>query len=116
MSTSSIPDIAPLHDFLQTQEPATLESIHRLRATTVRGAGNDYLHGLSMPAQLEHYVNQAVFDFSMRISQVERSLKSEERTEATPPEIVSQMGEMLRGLKFCSDIGNFAISQLAQPN
>jgi hypothetical protein len=113
MSTHSMPDIAPLPDFLQAKGPITLTSIRKSRKATSRGEGAQPVHYESTAFELEVYLNQAVFDFSMRISQIERHLKSEERSEATPPEIVSQLGEMLRELKFCSDIGNFAISQLA---
>jgi len=116
MSTSPIPNIAPLPDFLQTQEPVTLRTIRKSREATSRGKSGESIHYESPAAELEVYLNLAVFDFSMRINEVERYLKNETRSEATPPEIVSQLGEMLRELKFCADIGNFAISQLASRN
>jgi len=116
MSTFQMPELDPLPDFLQTEEPVTLNSIRNFRETTVRGKGDPELRCISTALELEIYLNQAKFDLSMRISRIKRYLKNEGRSEITPPDLMSELGEMLRELKFCSDIGTFAISQMAPRN
>ena len=116
MSTNPTHHLPPLPDFLQSQEPATLASIRRLRTTTMRGKDREPLQVATLSAELEIYLNQTVFDLSMRIDEIERYFENEGRVEKAPHEIANHLAEMLRELKFCSDIGNFAISQLAQRN
>jgi hypothetical protein len=116
MSTAPTPKVPPLPDFLRSQEPVTLISIRKFRTTTMRGKDREPIQIAPLAAELEVYLNQTVFDLSMRIDEIERYFENEARVEKAPPEIASQLAEMLRELKFCSDIGNFAISQLAQRN
>jgi hypothetical protein len=65
---------------------------------------------------LEFYLNQTVFDLSGRIDEVERFFKNKTRVEAAPPEIMKHLAEMLRELKLCADIGNFALGQISPRN
>jgi O-succinylbenzoate synthase len=116
MSTQPIPDIAPLPDYLQTHGPATLNSIREARKATVRGKSAWLAQYENTAVELQSYLYFAAFDISCRIGEVERYLKSKERAETTPPEILEQIAEALRELKLCSDIGNFAIGQQLRPN
>jgi hypothetical protein len=114
MSTQPIPDIAPLPDYLQAAEPTTLNSIRKARKATERGKIAQPIHYENTAAELQAYLNFATYDISLRIGNAERYLKA--HAETVPPEILKQLAEVLRELKLCSDIGNFAINQLTRPN
>ena len=116
MSTQPIPDIAPLHDYLQAAEPTTLNSIRKARKATARGKTAPLVHYENTAVELQAYLYFAAYDISLWIGAVQRYLKSKERAETTPPEILEHLAEALRELKLCSDIGNFAISQQLKPN
>ena len=116
MSTVPLLDVAPLPDYLQTEGPVTLNSIREARKATARGKSAPVAHHQSTAVELQSYLNFASFDISCRIGDVERHLKSKERAETTPPEILEQLAEALRELKLCSDIGNFALGQQIKPN
>jgi hypothetical protein len=116
MSTVPTPEITPLPDSLQTQEPVTLSSIRKFRETTMRGKDRKPLRSAHVSVELEVYLNQTTFDLSLRVDEVERYLKNEARAETAPPEIVNQLAEILKEIRFCSDIGNFAIGQLVPRN
>jgi hypothetical protein len=47
---------------------------------------------------------------------VERYLKDQGRVENAPPEIMSELEESLRELKFLADIAHFAISKMNLSN
>ena len=116
MSTVPLPHDPQLPDFLQSQEPPTLESILKLRATTRRGPANSYIQGLSVPEQLEHCLNTAVYDISLWMSAVERHIKEVAVSELPSQEITDHLEAINRELKLCQDIGNFAIGQLVAKN
>lgn len=116
MSTLPIQDIAPLPGFLQGKGPVTLNKIREARKATARGKSAQPIHYENDAVELQVYFNQAVFDLSLRIDEVERYLKNKARVENAPPEILKQLTEALRELKLCSDIGNFAFSRLTPRN
>lgn len=116
MSTLLIQDIAPLPDFLQAKGPVTLNSIRKSRKATARGKSVQPIHYENDAVEVQVYFNQAIFDLSLRIDEVERYLKNKARAESAPPEILKQLTETLRELKLCADIGNFAIGRLTPRN
>lgn len=116
MSMLPLLNLEPLPDYLQTEEPVTINSIRKARKATARGKSAAVANHESNTVELQSYLNFAAFDISCRIGDVERYLKSKERAETTPPDIREQLAEALRELKLCSDIGNFAIGQQFKPN
>ena len=116
MSTLPLQDIAPLPDFLEVKGPVTLNSIRKSRKATARGKTVQPIHYENDAVEVQVYFNQAIFDLSLRIDEVERYLKNKDRSETAQPEVLKQLAETLRELKLCSDIGNFAIGRLTPRN
>ena len=114
MSTFPIFSGPPASGLPQTQESISLSSIRKFRETTIRGSRPRQF--ADDATELEFYLNQTMFDLSVRVGEINRYLKNEARVETAPPEVINQLSEILKELRFCSDIGNFAISQLLPLN
>jgi hypothetical protein len=111
----------PLPGYLQTEGPVTLASIRKARKATWRGKHGTPAHiewheSRGTTGELEIYLNYGTFDLSSRIGRVERYLKDQGRVENAPPEIMSELEESLRELKFLADIAHFAISKMNLSN
>lgn len=98
------------------REQITLNTIRRSMRATARGKDRRSISHGPISTELEVYLNLAMFDLSLRLDKVERYLKDQSRAEAAPSEILSQFAEMLKEMRLCSEIGNFAVSQLAPRN
>ena len=94
----------------------TLNSIRRSMKATARGKDRKSIPRGPTSTELEIYLNLAMFDLSLRLDIIERYLKEQSRPEAVPSEILGQFTEMLKEMRLCSKIGNFAIGQLPQRN
>jgi len=116
MSTLPLPDAEPLPDYLQTEGPVTLNSIRKARKATARGKSAPITHYETTAAELRAYFCFAVSDISLWIGDVQRYLKSKERAETAPPEVLEELAEALRELKLCADIGYFAMDHQLKPN
>lgn len=116
MSTLPLPDVEPLPDYLQTKGPVTLNSIRTARKATVRGKSASIAHYDNTADELQAYLNFAVSDISLWIGDAKHYLKSKERAETAPPEVLEELDESLRELKLCADIGNFVIDHQLKPN
>lgn len=100
------------HASTEMREELSLDSIRRSVETTSRGRDRKPLQREQLSTELELYLNQIMFDLSLRLDAVERYLKDESRLGAAPADILGQIPEMLKELRLCSDISNFAISKL----
>jgi hypothetical protein len=109
MSKNFEPALPEIPDYLQTTGPVTLSSIRKSRGATMRGkSGLDVRHK-DIASEMEVYLNQTVFDMSLRLDAIERYVQSDNARKVEQPEIMNHIAEVLKELKLCADIGNFAI-------
>lgn len=112
MSTNSEPDFPELPDFLQKTGTVTLSGIRKSREATMRGKSGLRPNHEDVASEIELYLNQTVFDMSVRLDAIERYAHNGNVPKDEQLEIVDHLGELLRELKLCADIGNFAIREI----